>query len=239
VYYLTEKRNINILYKENTTMVLPWIMDYNTMRLICTISEDLSYEAHEGGMLGYTKRYRPTGGEFVESFIPNEPLKWEDEKRWISDNFSNIVGRYEPEDGNLFKINSRGTLCSHSNGTDPDGARLDHMQRSQALMEAEDCAQVVVIDYCNYETPDRGLTIYKRLPQTGENTYYQNCEGGMWTDVPQPCHMQPRISGRKLSSYEELRAVGCPEKIIAKCQAGKWAAPKKPELQKFYVYPTA
>jgi len=40
------------------------------------------------------------------------------------------------------------------------------------------------------------------------------------------------------SQAEELRAAGCPEKWIAKCQAGEWAAPKKPELQKFYVYPT-
>jgi hypothetical protein len=217
-------------------MVLPWIMDYNTMRLICTISEDLSYEAFEGGVLGYTKRYRPPGGEFVETHVTNDD--WAAEKYWISDNFSDFVGKYEPEDSNLFKINSRGTLCSHGNGTDPEGARLDHMQRPQALMEAEDCALIYSMDSHDYETPDRGLTIYKRLPQPGENTHYQNREGNMWTDVPQPCHMQPRISGRKLSSYEELRAAGCPETWIAKCQAGEWADPKKPELQKFYVYPT-
>ena len=217
-------------------MVLPWIMDYNTMRLICTISEDLSYEAFEGGVLGYTKRYRPPGGKFVETHLDND--QWLAEKWWISDNFSDFVGKYEPEDSNLFKINSRGTLCSHGNGTDPEGARLDHMQRPQALMEAEDCALIYCMDSHDYETPDRGLTIYKRLPQPGENTHYQNREGNMWTDVPQPCHMQPRISGRKLSSYEELRAAGCPEKWIAKCQAGQWATPKKPELQKFYVYPT-
>jgi hypothetical protein len=219
-------------------MVLPWIMDYNTMKLICTISEDLSYEAHEGGGIGYTKRYRETGSEFVETFIPGDGPHWTREKYWISDNFSDVVGTYEPEDSELFKVNSRGTLCSHGNGTDPDGARLDHMQRPQALMEAEDCAMVFNVDYHDFETPDCGLTIFKRLPQPGENTLYENREGVTWTDVPQPCHMQPRIQGRKLSSYNELRVVGCPEDVIARCQAGEWDAPKRPDLQKFYIYPT-
>lgn len=219
-------------------MMLPWVMDYNTMKLICTITEDLSYEAHEGGSLGYTKRYRESGGEFVESHIPNNARLWEAEKHWISDNFSDIVGTYLPEDSELFKVNSRGTLCSHANGTDPDGARFDHMQRPQALMEAEDCASIYNADHCDYETPDRGLTIFKRLPQPGENTLYADREGMTWTDVPQPCHMQPRIQGRKLSSYNELRVVGCPEEVIAKCQAGEWIAPKRPDLQKFYIYPT-
>ena len=219
------------------TMVLGWIMDYNTMKLICEITENLSYEAFEGGSLGYTKRYRQPGGEVVETHISNE--NWINEKRWISDNFSDIVGNYEPEDSNDFKINSRGTLCSHGNGTDPDGARLDHMQRPQALMEAEDCAQVYCVDNYDFETPDCGLTIYKRLPQPGENTLYADREGRWWTDVPQPCHMQPRVQGRKLSSYNELRVVGCPEEWIAKCQAGEWAAPKRPDLQKYYIYPTS
>lgn len=220
------------------TMVLPWVMDYNTMRLTCEITEDLSYEAFEGGSIGYTKRYREPGGEFVETHIPGDGRYWGDEKQWISDNFSDVVGKYEPEDNELFKINSRGTYCSHGNGTDPDGARLDHMQRPQALMEAEDCAKVFNADYFDYETPDRGLTIYKRLPQPGENTLYADREGVMWTDVPQPCHMQPRIQGRKLSSYDELRVVGCPEEVIAKCQAGEWLAPLRPDLQKYYIYPT-
>ena len=220
------------------TMVLPWVMDYNTMKLTCKITENLSYEAFEGGSIGYTKRYQAPDKEFVETHIPGNGMYWEVEKRWISDNFSDIVGVYTPEDPNDFKINSRGTLCSHGNGTDPDGARLDHMQRPQALMEAEDCARVFNADHFDYETPDRGLTIYKRLPQPGENTLYENREGAMWTDVPQPCHMQPRIQGRKLSSYDELRVVGCPEDVIAKCQAGEWSAPKRPDLQKFYIYPT-
>ena len=218
-------------------MVLPWIMDYNTMKLTCKVSEDLYYEAHEGGSIGYTKRYRKPDGEFVETFISGDGTDWTDEKYWISNNFSEFVGTYEPEDSILFKVNSRGTLCSHGNGTDPDGARLDHMQRPQALMEAEDCASIFCIDSYEFETPDRGLTIFKRLPQPGENTLYADNIGNMWTDVPQPCHMQPRIQGRKLSSYNELRVLGCPEEVIKKCQAGEWDAPPRPDLQKFYVYP--
>lgn len=220
-------------------MVLDWVMDYNTGRLTCWVGENLFYEAFEGGSLGYTKRYRASADqEFVETFIQNDS-SWNQEKHWISDNFADIVGKYEPEDSELFKVNSRGTLCSHGNGTDPDGARLDHMQRPQALMEAEDCAQIFCVNNTDYETPDRGLTIFKRLPQPGENTLYADAAGKMWTDVPQPCHMQPRVQGRKLSSYDELRAVGCSEDIITKCQAGEWAAPKRPDLQKHYIYPTA
>lgn len=233
-------------------------MDYNTGKLTCKINDNLEYEAISGGYEGYYRYYRSnSNSEFASIFIPED--KWEQEKYWISDNYSHIVGEYEPGDPQKFEPNPRGRECAFAFGRDPEGARLDHMQRPQALMEAEDCAIVSVIGQTKYETPDRGITLYKTFPIEGDKTNYADKDKDIvWTEVPQPCHMQPWIQGRKLVSYEDLRSeliknlneygpglncippvisIDMIDELIDKCKKGLWDEPKRPDLQRFYVYP--
>lgn len=227
-------------------MILPWVMDYNTGKLTCKITDDLIYEAISGGYEGYYKSVRNnTGGEFVTTFIDSD--YWEKEKYWIDYYYSDIVGSYEPGDPNKFEKNPRGKNCAFAFGRDPEGARLDHLQRPQALMEAEDCAIIIILDQTKYETPDQGLTVLKTLPLEGSKTNYANKDDGtIWTEVPQPCHMQPWIQGRKLATHEELYNFikSYPEhedkadEIVSKCRRGEWKKAPRPDLQKFYVYPS-
>ena len=213
-------------------MLLPWVMNYNTMRLTCKITDNLEYEAFDGGYTGYTKTYKGT-----VTRLDGQTGDWEKEKRWISDNYSHIVGEYCPGSDKIPIIDKNGYTVYHHNGTDPDGGRYDHMQRSAALMMGEDCAFIGIKKYVLFETPDQGLTIFRRSKQPGEKTFYLNKEEATWTEHPQPCHMQPWIQGRKISSYDELIVAGIHTNIIDRCKQGKFDPPPRPDLQKYYVYP--
>ena len=89
-------------------------------------------------------------------------------------------------------------------------------------------------------TPDQGKTIYKRIPTRDVN--YPEVEtdpNSWWSEWPQACAMQPRTSGPRLSSYEEMVEAGVPTEVVNKCRSLNWASPRHPELQQWYVYPTA
>jgi hypothetical protein len=210
-------------------MFLPWIMNYNTMKLTCKVVDGLEYEALDGGTSGFTKTFNG-----VVTHVPEG--EWDIEKRWLSNNYGHIIGEYKPDWKTLHQ-DGFGKLIPHQNGTDPDGGRYDHMQRSEALMLCKDMASIGIVQFTEYETPDCGLTIYKRIPIKSTET---NMPGDQkwYVDHPQPCAMRPKVHGRKLSSYDELIAVGFPLEIVEKCRQGKFKAPDRPDLQKYYVYPT-
>jgi hypothetical protein len=211
-------------------MFLPWVMDYNTMRLTCKITDDLEYEAFDGGLSSFTKTYK---GVTTELPISN----WHPEKEWLSENYGDILGKFEPNYTDVF-IDPQGRPAHHKNGTDPDGRRFDHMQRSAALMLCQDMASIGMDGFTEYETPDCGLTIYKRLPIAGSETKMPSPQQPWYTDHAQPCHMRPKIYGRKLSSYEELSQAGISQDIIDRCKQGKFDPAPRPDLQKYFVYPT-
>ena len=219
--------------KENT-MILPWIYDYNTKKLTLTVNDELSYEALDGGDSGYIKTFK---GETTEIGKDSE---WTWEKHWISDNYSDLFGEFIELHGQFMDL-PNGGKTEFDNGKCPDGTRLDHLQRPAAVMTCLDLAEVFVDGADVYETPDKGLTIYLRPGIKAEDTNYIqsgiNNNLGYWREVPQPCHMQPKIQGRKLSSYDELEAKGCPFRIVELCKKGEWKDATRPDLQKLYVYP--
>jgi hypothetical protein len=220
-------------------LILEWIFDIPNQRLTCNIDDRVEYEAHEGGVKGYTKKYRETkDSPWVESHISSN--QWQDkEKTWISENFGELVGyfQYDPDRTTIHPDENRIDPCP--NGQGPDGRYLDHMQRLQVVLEGKDCAYVTFgVSHTLYETPDCGLTIFKRPPVTPEITHYGNpTSGAWWSDHSQPCMMQPLAKGKQLSNYEEMENDGVFYGIIEKCQRGEWDAPPFPELQKYYIYP--
>jgi hypothetical protein len=214
-------------------MVLDWVFDTPTQRLTCKIGDDLEYEAFEGGTKGYKKTYK---GEVTMLTIDD----WRDEKWWISDNFSDIVGVHEENYKDpiiIERFPGRKEQCI--NGIGPDGRYLDHLQRMQAILECEDTAEIYHKNSTIFETPDNGKTIFKRTPTRDTNYEDMNDPDRWWTNMGMPCMMQPRAKGYELSSYEEMEAFGVPPAYIERCKAGKWPDAERPDLQKHYIYPTA
>jgi hypothetical protein len=217
-------------------MILPWHYDYNTAKLTLKISDNLSYECLNGGVDGFTKTLNG-----VTTTIGIDD--WEfGEKAWISRNYGSQFGAWQKETGKFSTVDGIAQI-EHQDGTDEEGSRIDHLCRPAKLMLGYDMTSIYEFDYEVFETPDQGKTIYFRPSIKGTDTNYpdQNKDYG---EVPQPCMMQPKITGRQLSSYDALLAAG--EKnpnvdidaIVAKCRAGQWDAPKFSELQKLYTYRT-
>jgi hypothetical protein len=215
-------------------LVLYWTMDCPAQRLWIQIAPDLTYEAHEGGSLGYTKVYQ---GETTHV----SPQEWEEvEKYWISENYGDKYGYYRRTDGLVTNHPDNGWKQACANGLGRDGEYLDHMQRSQYVLESHDVATVYTDELGNlYQTPDNGKTIFVRKA-TRDVLYVEELENNpnaVWPDHPQACMMQPRSKSYQLSSYEELAAMDCSAAIIERCRDGEWESPLRPELQQYYVYP--
>ena len=221
---------------DKPNLVLYWTFDIPNYKLFINIADDLEYEALEGGTLGYTKTYKGKVTHIT-------PMFWEEEEKfWISENYGEIYGYFQP-DTELVTIHPvNGYIQQCPNGLGREGEYLDHMQRSQFVVEAHDTAEIWgakgFIDL--FSTPDNGKTIYKRAPTRDVNysADLMSDESSYWPEWPQACMMQPRSKGYRLSSHEEMLAVGCPESIVDQCRAGNWPSPQRPELQKYYIYPT-
>jgi hypothetical protein len=214
-------------------MILPWVYDYNTKRLILQINDELSYEAFAGGSEGYSKTFK---GETTTLSVSD----WTNEKHWISNNYKDQFGEFVPLKDQYVQVDANSQI-ELLNGIGPEGDSMDHLQRPSAVMLCKDLAEVFTDNVSTYETPDKGLTIYMRPGIHINETVYSKFGVSPGIDycreVPQPCHMQPNIQGRRLSSYEELAGAGCSEDIINKCKAGLWDDAPRPDLQKLYVYP--
>lgn len=221
---------------EKPHLVLFWTFDIPNYRLFIQLDEDLEYEAHEGGREGYTKSYKG-----VKTHIT--PLAWDrEEKFWISEHYGDKYGYYQPDQTRYKKHPRSGLDQLCVNGLGPDGEYLDHMQRMQIVLEANDVATVFTArGKPVFETPDRGKTIFKRI-LTRDVMYPEEMmqdPNAYWPEWAQACLMQPRTKGYRISSYEELEQAGCSKYIIERCKRGAWTKPKHPELQKYYIYPTA
>lgn len=221
--------------QERPHLVLYWTFDIPNYRLYIDIDKDLTYEAIEGGTLGFKKIYKNK-----ETHV--SLLDWEEkEKFWISENYGEKYGYFQPDHERYVDHPKWGWEQKCVNGLGADGEYLDHMQRSQYVLEAHDVSLVhIARDKTVFETPDCGKTIFKRLP-TRDVNYPDEMKAdkdAYWPEWAQACLMQPRTQGYRLSSIDELERAGCPTDAIEKCLAGEWDAPTHPELQKYYVYPT-
>lgn len=219
---------------EKPHLVLFWTFDVPNYKLYINIADDLEYEALEGGTLGYKKTFKG-----VESHI--SPMDWDQkEKFWISEHYGETYGYYQPDHDRYKDHPKWGHPQKCVNGLGPDGEYLDHMQRMQIVLEANDVATIFMAhDSTLFETPDCGKTIFKRVPTTDVN-YPEEMKvpGAVWPEWQQACLMQPRTRGPRLSSIDELERAGCDTDIVERCKAGEWDAPLHPELQKYYIYPT-
>jgi len=223
--------------KENKPhLVLDWIFNIPNQTLICKVNDDLSYKAIEGGKKGCYKSYK---GETVFIGPDTETEQsWHNEKLWISENYGEQVGYYQPDWNRTVIHHIHGTVHGAGMGLGPDGRYLDHLQRRQAILDGDDCTLIYrSADHTIWETPDCGKTIYKRAATTDTHykEYHKEHTGEIVPDTypehPQPCMMQPRSPGRTFSSYDDMLENGISEDIVDKCKAIEWKSPMHPELQ--------
>ena len=230
-------------------LLLDWHLNCNTGKLTCTLLDgDLVYEAHEGGIEGYTKVYNN------ETSIIATDSDWLREKHWISENFGEQYGYYQPGES---LGGSEGLITLEGLGA--EGEYVDHLQRSQYLLEGLDTATITHVGpetnpenkpIPAFRTPDKGLTIYKLLP-TSKTFYYGFMTKEIYDmDNPEtpadsawygtcPCQMLPHIRSYLVSNYEEMAIAGIVEDAIEQCKRGEeWEAPLRPDLQKHFTYPT-
>lgn len=224
-------------------LVLFWTYDIPNQKLFTKIADDLEYVAIEGGTKGFSKTFK---GQVTNI----EADLWDSEKHWISENYGGIHGYYQPDDTRTKKHPEFDWEQNCRFGLGPDGNYLDSLQRMQIIMEGHDMATILMptfnsvgdvgieADSALFTTPDKGLTIYKRVatrdvkhPKKDQN------ESLHWLDNAQPCNMQYKSKSYNLSDHDELLAAGCPAADVEKCRNGQWDSPKHPELQKYYVYP--
>jgi len=228
--------------KNKPHLVLDWIFNVPNQTLICTIDDELSYSAIEGGEAGINKHYK---GETIfirpdtsEAF-PSES-DWNEEKVWISENYGEQVGYFQLDHDRVITHPFTGEQDRCPMGLGPDGRYLDHLQRRQAILESQDCSEIYRTEgQTVWETPDCGKTIYKRIPTT--DTHYAEFarrhnetykfDRTTYPEHPQPCLQQPRSPGRTFSSYDDMLENGVSEDIVNKCKDGKWESPMHPELQ--------
>jgi len=220
-------------------MVLNWHFDIPNQKLSVKITDDLSYEAINGGFDGFYKTYL---GE--TTFIVGDPQdQWFAEKEWLSEHFGHIVGYFQLDwDRVIWNENDqREERCPM--GVGPDGLYLDHMQRRQLLLNGKDQSLIGIspISDTLYSTIDNGKTIFKRVAH--RNVRYPELRDSAWDhikwhDHSQPCRQQPWSEGVKLSSYAEMRKDGMPEENVAACEKHSWADSPNPEFQQYYTYPT-
>ena len=221
------------MIKNKPHLVLDWIFNVPNQTLVCTINDELSYSAIEGGVKGINKTYN---GETV--FI--EANDWNEEKLWISENYGEQVGYFQLDPNRVITHPFTGEEDRCPMGLGPDGRYLDHLQRRQAILESQDCSEIYrTEDQTVWETPDCGKTIYKRIPTL--DTEYANFskmnnethkfERTVYPEHPQPCMMQPRSPGRTFSTYDDMLENGINQDIIDKCKAMNWESPMHPELQ--------
>lgn len=181
-------------------MELNWKFDIPNNKLSLHISEDLYYVALGGATQGIIKTFK---GE--ESTIGYE--KWPNEKVWIDNNYSNIVGdlsiptlKQQEEYMDKWRPFIDNPVPP-TFGISEDGWAYDRMQRkTKWLQNADSCLMVEIGRIENvgiFETPD-GENIYKRPWCEYENTYYNTM----------PCCVFPDNPGWQRSSIEELEDNG-------------------------------
>jgi hypothetical protein len=174
-------------------MKLTWIHDQTIGRLTCTINENLQYVTDNGGE-SLTKTYN---GEEIELDGFED---WENEKFWLSDNFSDLLGTYAPQ----WDITEESWQADHPDwvgavplfGLSPEGEYLDKLARTASFQEGKDMVDVFM---------DTDKRLHIELDDAGN--YWQRLwceERGEFYNV-QPCCVFPNNPGRQPISDEAAK----------------------------------
>lgn len=135
-------------------MVLPWKNYLETNEVSFQLDENIKYIAYPNGQDGILKQELGK-----DDILISDPKKWEDEKYWISDNYSDVYGVYEPcEYDELEDDDVKECLF----GKTENGLYLDRIQRREEWMDHRLTHPIIHIDgWGILHTPDGGKSIWK------------------------------------------------------------------------------
>ena len=180
-------------------MILSWFHNQRKACLECTINDDLKYIAYNGGAK-IQKYYKD---ELVATIRKDEA--WEEEKHWLSEQFGDILGKYEPidlEEGGpqhtwkvLNKWDVRGAFPVF--GITPEKEYLDRLQRPASVQTGMDMKIIL-----------RNQEQKLQIEQDKNGDYWQRlyCDEQKVFYNVQPCCVFPENPGRlKLSKQEAER----------------------------------
>ena len=177
-------------------MELCWKFNIPDQILSIKIDEDLSYQALQGCRQGVIKKFNDNKTTLSYD-------EWQEEKHWLSSNYSNIVGELvepsqEQKDSYRKKVSHiTDDPGEPSHGISPDGWAYDRMQRKSSWLQNAESNLMVEIGRIEnvgiFETPD-GINVFKRSWCDYEKTYYNTM----------PCCIFPDNPGWQKSSIEEL-----------------------------------
>lgn len=173
-------------------MNLSWVHDKDIGLLTCIINENLKYTTLNGG--GSLVK---TFNEETHDILTNEA--WEDEKHWISDNFSDVTGVYNPQ----LSITLESWKVDHPDwsgavplfGITDDGLYLDKLARTSWFQEGLDMTKVYCKDNVLIEQDSNG-EYWQRLWCEELDLYYNL----------QPCCVFPNNPGRKKMTTAEAES---------------------------------
>lgn len=177
-------------------MELNWTHIIEKNYLECRIDETLLYRAYKGGYK--IKKY--VNDELVDVILRVEGDDyWENEKHWISDNYSHIVGKYKTNwksvrEQNAWMERNDWTQEFPVFGLSKQGEYLDRLQRPTRVQTGLDMKTILKNDghHIMLEIDTEGN--YWQRPYCDEQKTFYNV---------QPCCVFPENPGRKSVSKEE------------------------------------
>lgn len=159
-------------------MILPWKLNTDTNKVILKLEDNVYYEAYPNGELHIAKYIDE---QLVGTYYDET---WEDEKQWISDNYSDRYGVYEPcLPENLEEDDPYSCVF----GKTPNGIYLDRLQRPSDIMELREniTTGLYIIDQVGrVHTDDGGKTIWLNHYCEWNNQFYNSMRCDVYPNNP-------------------------------------------------------
>ena len=201
-------------------MILPWKNYLETNEVSFQLDENIKYIAYPDGEYGILKQQHDKEDIL---FVTHDD--WETEKHWISDNYSDIYGVYEPCKHDDLDENDE-KVCYF--GKTENGLYLDRIQRREEWMDHRLTHTIISIkEWGVLHTPDGGETLWKTewCDRTGEFYNTMRCdvfpENPGWKSVDKAemlieldSHLSPEMKNDIInSSFPRPERDGVPTQI--------------------------
>ena len=156
-------------------MVLPWKNYLKTNEVSFTTPAGVKYIAYPNGKSYILKVEN-------DKKLPLHEQNWELEKQWISDNYGDIYGKYEPcHEDDLEEDDDKQCLF----GKTPDGFYVDRLQRREEWMDHSLTHGILHIENWGIlHTPDGGKTLWKTEWCNRLGEYYNVMRCDVFPDNP-------------------------------------------------------
>jgi len=170
-------------------MILPWKNYLETNEVSFETPDGIKYIAYPDAKMYILKI--DTDGSETKIYEPT----WEEEKKWLSETYSDIYGEYEPKEHDEIEEDDD-KMCFF--GQTSEGLYLDRIQRPEYVMNHDMTHTILEKEgWGILHTPDKGKTIWKTewCDRLGE---FYNC---------MRCDVFPDNPGWKQIPFDEAKQI--------------------------------